>query len=232
MVERTLVVDVIIPVLNEEKSIAKVIQSIPVNQVRNVVVVDNGSTDNTKEVVMRTNALLISEEKKGYGSACFKGVEYLLSLEHKPAIVVFMDGDFSDYPEEISKLVLPITEQQMDVVIGSRTLGIAQKGSLTLPQRFGNWLATKLLYQLYKARYTDLGPFRAIRLEALEKLNMQDRTYGWTIEMQLKAAKMGMSYCEVPVSYRKRIGTSKISGTVKGSVLAGFMILKTIFKYR
>ena len=151
--------------------------------------------------------------------------------QQKPDIVVFVDADYSDYPAEMVQLIEPIRSGKMDLVIGSRALGNRQPGSMTPQQRFGNYLATRLLRWLYGVRYTDLGPFRAIRFESLLALDMQDRTYGWTVEMQLKAAKQGLRIAEVPVSYRKRIGFSKISGTVKGTVLAGYKIITTIFKY-
>jgi len=225
------IIDVIIPALNEELSIAKVIRDIPKSIIRHIIVVDNGSTDFTKKNAEEAGAIVLKEDTKGYGIACQTGVNYLKQLTQQPDIVVFIDGDYSDYPEEIPELVLPIIEKEMDLVIGSRTLGKREKHSLTLPQIFGNWLATKLIYLFYKAKYTDLGPFRAIKLEVLEKINMQDMTYGWTVEMQLKVAKNHMNFCEIPVNYRNRIGTSKISGTVKGSILAGYKIIVTIFKY-
>lgn len=224
-------IDVVIPALNEEKSIAKVINDIPKSIIRHIIVVDNGSTDFTKKKAEEAGAIVLNQDIKGYGIACQTGVDYLKQLTQKSDIVVFLDGDYSDYPEEIPELVLPILENEMDLVIGSRTLGKREKHSLTFPQVVGNWLATKLIYLFYKAKYTDLGPFRAIKLEVLEKINMQDKTYGWTVEMQLKVAKNHMNFCEIPVNYRNRIGISKISGTVKGSILAGYKIIVTIFKY-
>jgi glycosyltransferase involved in cell wall biosynthesis len=161
-----------------------------------------------------------------------KGLQYIKGLHPVPDIVVFIDADYSDHPEEMPMLVQPIAEAGMDMVIGSRALGKKETGSMTVPQIFGNWLATRLLKIIYGVRYTDLGPFRAIRYEKLLQMDMQDTTYGWTVEMQLKAAKLKMKVCEVPVNYRRRIGFSKISGTVKGTVLAGYKIITTIFKYR
>ncbi len=220
---------VIIPALNEEGSIAKVIQDIPQNIVSEIIVVNNGSTDNTAVVAQQAGARVLEEPRRGYGYACLKGIAYAES--QNPDILVFMDADYSDFPEELPLLLEPIYEQNMDMVIGSRALGNKEFGSMTIPQIFGNWLATKLLYLFYGLKFTDLGPFRAIRMEALKQLKMQDKTYGWTVEMQLKAAKMKLKSTEVAVNYRKRIGYSKVSGTIRGTVMAGYKILWTIFKY-
>ncbi len=227
-------ISVIIPAFNEEHSIQKVIHDIPAELVSEVIVVNNNSTDNTAEVAQKAGASILLQTAQGYGNACLKGLEYLQNkpASEKPEIVVFVDGDYSDYPEKMPELALPILQNRADLVIGSRALGNREKGSMTFPQIFGNWLATFLLKQLYKVKFTDLGPFRAIRYESLLKLNMQDTTYGWTVEMQLKAAKGNLRCLEVAVPYRQRIGVSKISGTVKGTVLAGYKILYTIFKYR
>lgn len=222
---------VIIPAYNEENSIAKVVNDIPKGLVYEVIVVNNNSNDATDVNARNAGATVLHEERPGYGFACLKGIEYIKQLQPLPDIVVFIDADYSDHPEEMPLLILPIING-MDMVIGSRALGKRENGSMTFPQIFGNWLATGLLKIIYKVSYTDLGPFRAIRYQKLLEINMQDSTYGWTVEMQLKAAKLKMKITEVPVSYRKRIGFSKISGTIKGSMLAGYKILATIFKYR
>ncbi len=222
---------VIIPAYNEENSIARVVNDIPKGLVYEVIVVNNNSNDATDAKARNAGATVLHEERPGYGFACLKGIEYIKKLQPEPDIVVFIDADYSDHPEEMPLLILPIING-MDMVIGSRALGKRENGSMTFPQVFGNWLATGLLKIIYKVSYTDLGPFRAIRYQKLLEINMQDTTYGWTVEMQLKAAKLKMKIIEVPVSYRKRIGFSKISGTLKGSVLAGYKILATIFKYR
>jgi hypothetical protein len=176
-------------------------------------------------------AKVLSEPIRGYGRACLTGIEYLKRSAQPPDIVVFLDADHSDYPEEIGKLINPILTEGVDLVIGSRSLGNREKGSMTTQQVFGNWLATRMLRLFYNARFTDLGPFRAIKFKSLLALDMQDKTYGWTVEMQLKATQKKMRWTEVPVRYRKRIGFSKISGTVKGTVMAGYKIITTIFKY-
>lgn len=226
-----MIVDVIIPAFNEELSIHKVLLDIPKNLVREIVVVNNNSTDNTRKVAEEHGAKVVDETKKGYGNACLKGIEYLSAKTEKPDIVVFLDADYSDYPDQINCLVDPIKQKEKDLVIGSRVLGIAEKNSLTTQQRFGNWLATRLIHLLYGFSYTDLGPFRAIDFNKLLDLEMNDTTYGWTVEMQLKAIKNKLRIMEVPVNYRKRIGVSKISGTIKGTILAGYKIISTIFKY-
>ena len=197
-----------------------------------VIVVNNNSNDDTDINAQNAGATVLNEERPGYGFACLKGIEYIKQLLPVPDIVVFIDADYSDLPEEMPLLLQPIINNGMDMVIGSRALGKKEKGSMTVQQIFGNWLATRLLKIFYDVRYTDLGPFRAIRYDKLMEINMQDTTYGWTVEMQLKAAKLKMKIIEVPVSYRKRIGLSKISGTLKGTVLAGYKIITTIFKYR
>lgn len=222
---------VIIPAFNEEKSIAKVVEEIPENLISEIIVVNNGSTDQTAAAAGKTKATVLNEPRPGYGNACLKGIDYCKRQNSPPDIVVFLDGDYSDYPEEMGTLVKPILENKADLVIGSRALGIKEKGSMTPQQIFGNWLATRLLKLFFKVRFTDLGPFRAIRFSALLDLNMQDKTYGWTVEMQLKSAKLKLRCVEVPVRYRKRIGVSKISGTVKGTIMAGYKILYTLFKY-
>lgn len=222
---------VIIPAFNEEESIGNVVRDIPSDLVQHVIVVNNASTDLTQLHAEKAGAIVVKEEKRGYGNACLKGIEYINSMGHKPDVVVFMDADYSDYPEEMRGLCIPIFEEGMDMVIGSRALGNREKGAMTVPQVFGNWLATNLLKVFYGVKYTDLGPFRAIRWDSLLVMKMEDKTFGWTVEMQLKAAKLGMKTTEVAVNYRKRIGFSKISGTVKGTILAGYKIIWTIFKY-
>lgn len=222
---------VIIPAINEENSIGKVVTEIPKDLVSEIVVCNNGSSDKTEEVAKAAGATVLNEERKGYGWACLKGMEYASNLEIKPDIIVFIDGDYSDYPEEMRLLVQPILEDRADFVIGSRALGKREKGSMTFPQVFGNWLATRLMRLFHRVKYSDLGPFRAIKYDALMSLEMVDKTYGWTIEMQIKAAKKKLRYTEVPVNYKKRIGISKVSGTVKGTILAGYKIILTIFKY-
>lgn len=220
----------IIPAFNEEKSIGQVLAEVP-DTVNEVVVVDNNSSDNTAQVARSQGATVLHEPNMGYGYACLRGINYLSQTSKRPEIIVFMDGDYSDYPEELPKVVAPILTEQMDLVIGARDKSLREPGSMTPQQVFGNWLATSLMRVIYGARFTDLGPFRAIRMEALESMEMEDKTYGWTVEMQLKALKKKMAYTEVPVRYKKRIGVSKVSGTVKGSIFAGIKILGWIFKY-
>ncbi|MEE9253144.1 MAG: glycosyltransferase family 2 protein [Thermodesulfobacteriota bacterium] len=224
---------VIIPAFNEEDSISKVLADIPHGLVSETVVVENGSTDSTPDVARRCGATVISESRRGYGYACLKGIEYAGSKpQHDiPDIVVFLDGDYSDFPDEMPMLIKPIVEDGCDMVIGSRTAGKREKGALLPQALFGNALATFLIKMLYGVRFTDLGPFRAIKFARLLELGMEDKTFGWTVEMQVKAAKMGFKCAEVPVSYRKRIGTSKITGTLGGTMKAGYKILWTIFKY-
>ena len=221
----------IIPAFNEEKAIAKVIREIPHELVQQIIVVDNNSTDRTCENAEKAGATVVKESRSGYGYACLKGIDFLKM--HEPTeYVVFLDGDYADYPKEMARLYENAVEQNLDLVIGSRALGQKERGALTPQQIFGNWLATRLIALLYKVKYTDLGPFRLIKWETLLNLNMEDKTYGWTVEMQLKAAKLGCNIGEIPVKYRKRIGESKVSGTLKGTVLAGYKILSWIFKYR
>jgi len=224
------VIKVIIPAYNEEGSIANVINDIP-TQVDEIIVINNNSTDNTVKNAENAGATVLDEPRKGYGYACLKGMHYISTSDIKPDIIVFLDGDYSDYPEELSKIVKPILKDDIDFVIGARVKRLREHGSMTPQQVFGNWLATFLMKIIFGAKFTDLGPFRAIKYNRLLELNMEDKTYGWTVEMQLKALKQELSYVEIPVNYRNRIGVSKVSGTVKGSIFAGVKILTWIFKY-
>ena len=217
---------VVIPALDEEQAIGKVLRDIP-EGASQVVVVDNGSRDRTAEVARGLGAEVVAEPRRGYGQACLTGIAQL----NRPDIVVFLDGDYSDYPEEMSALVTPLLTGEADMVIGSRTLGQREKGALLPQARFGNWLSTLLIRLLFGVSFTDLGPFRALRFDALQRLAMQDRDFGWTVEMQVKAARLGLRAVEVPVRYRRRIGTSKITGTLSGTLRAGHKILWTIFRY-
>lgn len=221
----------IIPAYNEEGSIAKVIQELPANLVTEIIVVDNNSTDKTFDNAKKAGATVLFQELKGYGNACLLGIDYLKKMKTPPSIVVFIDGDYSDYPKQLPVVIKPIVDDDYDLVIGSRSLGVKAKGSMTPQQLIGNKLATTLMRWLYKTNYTDLGPFRAIKYSSLIALNMVDKNYGWTVEMQLKAAKLKMKTCEVAVDYRKRIGISKVSGTVRGTIGAGYKIITTIFRY-
>ncbi len=221
---------VIIPAFNEEASIGKVIQEIP-ESVSEIIVVSNNSTDNTAEVAKNAGATVLFEANKGYGYACLKGMDYISKKSDKPNIIVFLDGDYSDYPAELTNIVEPIIKDNYDMVIGTRVKKWREKGSMTFPQIFGNGLATLLMKLLFNANFSDLGPFRAIKYDKLLQLNMQDKTYGWTVEMQLKAIKQNFKYIEVPVHYKNRIGVSKVSGTIKGAIFAGVKILSWIFKY-
>ncbi len=222
------IIDVVMPALNEEDAIGKVLADIPWDVVRRVVVADNGSTDATAQVARDAGAVVVPAPVRGYGSACLAALAHV--RQDPPDIVVFLDADYSDYPNEIPMVVSPIINDGMDMVIGSRTLGEHERGAL-LPQAiFGNALACFLIRVIYGYRFSDLGPFRAIRWPELESLKMRDPDFGWTVEMQVKAAKARLKSTEVPVSYRKRVGVSKVTGTIKGSVLAGHKILYTIFQ--
>lgn len=226
-------IKVIIPAFNEQNSIVKVLRDIPKEWVSEIIVVNNNSKDDTEEVAREAGVTVLKEERQGYGYACLKGMNYVKAQNPQPDIIVFMDADYSDHPEQLPEVVKPILEKNMDLVIGSRALGEKEKGAMTPQQVFGNWLATRLLRLFYGANFTDLGPFRAVTWEALQRINMQDKTYGWTVEMQLKAAKMGLRCTEVPVKYRRRReGVSKVSGTLKGTLGAGYKIIWTIFRYR
>lgn len=225
------IVDVIIPARNEQEAIARVVGAIDRSLVRFVVVVDNGSTDDTAVRAARAGATVVHEPERGYGAACLRGIEFLRSRQPVPDVVVFLDGDYADDPRQIGQIAAPVIAGEADLVIGSRVTGQRQRGSLTLPQRWGNLLATTLIRWLYGYRFTDLGPFRAISWKCLQQLNMQDRNYGWTAEMQVKAAAQKLRCQELPVNYRRRIGKSKVSGTVRGMFGAGYKILFVVFKY-
>lgn len=222
---------VIIPAFNEAKSIGQVIGDIPSELVNEVIVVNNASKDETVLRAEQAGATVLDEPRKGYGRACLKGIEYLKQMDEPPDIVVFLDADYSDSPDEMDEVVRPIIEHNIDMVIGSRALGNREKGAMKPQQIFGNWLATRLMKLFYGVQFTDLGPFRAIKFEKLAEIDMQDQTFGWTVEMQVKVAKHGLTFTEVPVSYKKRIGISKISGTISGTIKAGYKIIYTIFKY-
>jgi glycosyltransferase involved in cell wall biosynthesis len=223
-------IKVIIPAFNEQDSIGLVIKAIP--EIANeIIVVSNNSTDQTEQVALDAGATVLKEARKGYGYACLKGMAYIANQNETPDIIVFLDGDYSDYPEELTKIVQPIIDDDVDFVVGARVKALRENGSMTLPQIFGNWLATTLMGLFFKSTFTDLGPFRAIKYQKLLDLQMEDKTYGWTVEMQLKALKQRLTYRETPVRYRNRIGESKVSGTVKGAIFAGVKILGWIFKY-
>jgi len=220
-------VAVIIPALNEEKTLPLVLNDIPKDLVGEVVVIDNGSSDRTPEIAKELGATVLHETRRGYGYPCLRGLEYLKAKD--PDIVVFVDGNYSDHPQEIGKLVAPMINEGYDLVLGSRVLGRVEKGALRMPVRFGNWLATTLIRFLYGFKYSDVGPFRAVRFDKLLTLDMQDNL-GWTIEMQVKAVKKGFKILEVPVSYRMGTGKSKLTGNVKGIFIVGYRILRAVFK--
>lgn len=225
------IIKLIIPAINEQESIGLVIDAIPKGICTEIIVVDNNSNDNTAAVATQHGATVLLQKLPGYGNACLKGLSYIKECGACD-IVVFLDGDFSDYPEELPKLLQPIINGEADMVIGSRIKSLREPGSMTPQQVFGNWLAVLLIRIFFKHRFTDLGPFRAITWPALEEIKMEDKNYGWTVEMQVKAVKAKLRCVNIPVRYRKRAGgESKVSGTIKGSVLAGIKIIKTIFKY-
>lgn len=221
-------VSVIIPAYNEEAALPRVLQEISRKDVSQLIVVDNGSTDRTFSVAQAAGATVVWEPRRGYGQACQSGFR---ALAGDAEVVVFLDGDHSDYPEDLPALLSPIERDEADLVIGSRVLGHALPGSLTPQQRFGNWLACRLIAWRWGRRFTDLGPFRAIRREALERLALRDRRFGWNVEMQVKALRANLRIVEIQVRYRPRIGRSKISGTIIGTIRAGIGILGTIFMY-
>lgn len=223
-------IDVVIPALNEEASLPLVLAALPHPPVRRVVVADNGSKDGTARVAREGGAIVVPAERRGYGSACLAGLDWLRQND-PPEVVVFVDADFSDHPEELPRVVAPILAGEADLVIGSRVLGNREPGALLPQARAGNLVACLLIRLLYRHRFTDLGPFRAIRWDALERLGMADPNFGWTAEMQVKALRHGQRATEVPVSYRKRVGVSKITGTISGTVRAGYKILWTVLRY-
>lgn len=226
-----MLVDVIIPAFNEQNSIGSVIQDIPKELVRDIIVVDNNSSDETSINAKNAGATVLKQPLQGYGNACFKGIAFTNNKEIPPDVIVFLDADYSDFPQEMNLLLNKIWKGA-DMVIGNRVKIKREKGSMTIPQIFGNWLACNLMKVMYGYQYRDLGPFRAIKYDKLLEIGMVDKTYGWTVEMQVKALKQKFNVQQVDVSYRKRIGQSKISGTIKGSVLAGYKIITTIFKYK
>lgn len=232
-------VAVIIPALNEEQSIGIVIDSVR-DVVDHMIVVDNGSSDRTAEIARLHGATVVYEPQRGYGAACLRGIEALrespgprpgASINRHSSFVLFLDADASDHPDDARAIIRVMQTTDVEMCLGSRTTGLADAGSLTPQQRFGNWLSTRLISLIWGVHYTDLGPLRAVRWDVLERLEMQDRTWGWTVEMQIKIAMHGISFLEIPVRYRRRIGQSKISGTVVGSVRAGYKILTTIARF-
>ena len=227
------IIDVIIPAYNEEKSLPFVLNDLKKQHIRQVIVADNNSTDGTAAVAKAGGAEVVFQPDKGYGNACLKAMEYLqnLPLAEQPDIVVFMDADYADYPEELPLVVAPILHKGSDMVIGSRLKGNMEPGAMTTPQKFGNWLAPALIRWLFGYDFSDLGPFRALKWQSLLAMHMQDKNFGWTVEMQVRAAQLQMNCTEVAVSYRKRAGgKSKVSGTIKGTFQAGWKILFTVFK--
>ena len=220
-------ISVIIPAFNEERSIGLVIKSLPQDKIKEIIVVNNGSTDKTAYIAKKHGARVVDEAYRGYGAACLKGI----SEVNDPKIVVFVDGDFSDFPEEIENLVKPIIENRADFVLGSRMIFPESRAALLPQARYGNLLAVFLIRFFFRHQFTDLGPFRAIRYKSLEEIHMVDKNFGWTVEMQIKAVKHGLRIMEIPVHYRKRIGVSKITGTISGTFKAGIKIIFTIFKY-
>ena len=223
----TPIISVIIPAYNEENSIGRVLNDLPQEKLKEIIVVNNASTDNTAEVARINGAKVVEESCRGYGAACLRGISEVSGSD----IVVFVDGDYSDYPEELDQLIKPIIENRADFVLGSRMIYPESREALLPQARYGNKLATFLIYIFFGYRFTDLGPFRAIRFDSLKQINMVDTDFGWTVEMQIKAIKNNLRIEEIPVHYRKRIGISKITGTISGTFKAGVKIMYTIFKY-
>ena len=226
-----MVVDVVIPALDESRSLPLVLGDLPRASLRHVVVADNGSQDDTAAVARAAGCVVVTESRRGYGSACLAGLAYLAALSRPPDVVVFLDADRSDHADELPRLLAPIAGGRADLVVGSRALGARERGALLPQQRAGNWIAASMIRRLYGTKVTDLGPFRAITWEGLSRLGMADRDYGWTAEMQVKALRLGLRYEEVPVSYRRRVGRSKIAGTVRGTIGAGVKIVATILRH-
>jgi len=224
----TLRTRIVIPARNEEQSIGRVLDEVPRERVEEVIVVDNGSSDATADVARAHGATVLREAEPGYGAACLRGIAHTTG---DTDVVVILDGDYSDYPEDLETLLAPIAAGEADFVVGSRVLGRAEPGALPWNQRWGNWLTSLMIRVMYRQHFTDMGPFRAMRRSHLLAWEMRDRTYGWNVEMQAKAIIYGSRIVEVPVRYRRRIGKSKISGTVKGTLLAGTKIIWTILKY-
>ena len=223
-------IDVVIPAFNEEHSLPLVLEALRGTPLRRVIVADNNSADATAQVAARAGAIVVPAPRQGYGSACLSGIDYLRKHD-PPAIVAFVDADFSDHPNQLPEVVAPLVEGCAELVIGSRILGQCEPGALLPQARIGNWIACLLIRLLYGHRFTDLGPFRAARWEALESLGMADPDFGWTAEMQVKALRRGLRIVEVPVSYRRRLGVSKITGTVVGTIRAGYKIILTVLRY-
>ena len=223
---------VVIPALNEARSLPHVLDALPPGLAREVLVVDNGSTDATPRIAAEWGATVLIEPRRGYGRACLTGIDALARRDTPPDVVVFLDADFSDHPDQMPQILEPVLSGRADLVIGSRVLGEREAGALLPQARFGNLLAAWLIRRLYGLPVTDLGPFRAIRWDSLVSLQMQDTDFGWTAEMQVKAARDGLRYAEVPTSYRRRIGVSKITGTLTGSLRAGWKILYTVYRFR
>lgn len=226
-------VDVIIPALNEESSLPMVFKDLP--NVGRVIVVNNGSTDRTAVVAKQHGAIVVDEPQRGYGAACLRGMREIelrsAAGERSPKIVVFLDADYSDHPDQLPLLVAPIFEGESDFVLGSRLLGEREPGAMPPQSVYGNMLACGLMRLFFGVKFTDLGPFRAIEYEDLLRLQMSDENFGWTIEMQIKATRAKLRTLEIPVAYRRRVGVSKISGTISGTIRAGYKILATIAKY-
>jgi glycosyltransferase involved in cell wall biosynthesis len=223
----TPIISVIIPAYNEEDSIGRVLNDLPQEKLKEIIVVNNASTDNTAEVARLNGAKVVEERHRGYGAACLRGISEVSGSD----IVVFIDGDYSDYPEELDQLIKPILENRADFVLGSRMIYLESREALLPQARYGNKLATFLMHMFFGYRFTDLGPFRAIRFDSLKQMNMVDTDFGWTVEMQIKAVKNNLRIQEIPVHYRERIGISKITGTISGTFKAGVKIIYTIFKY-
>jgi glycosyltransferase involved in cell wall biosynthesis len=226
-----LIIDIVIPAWNEQQSVGLVVNDIPRHMVRHIVVCDNNSTDFTAKVAEEAGAVVLREPEQGYGAACLRGLDFLRQQDPQPDIVVFLDADYSDHPEELQLLLEPILSGKAEMVIGTRAAHLREKGSMMPQQIFGNWIATTMMRILFGERFTDLGPFRAITWGALQVIGMKDRNFGWTVEMQVKALKKKIVWAEVPVHYRRRKGVSKVSGTIKGSVMAGYKIIYTILRY-